>query len=403
MIKAVLLDLDDTLLGNPTQRFVAGYMRALEVFLLDYDISLDGVSGRMMQATRAVLLNEDPTVRNIDAFYEAFMPGLALSREDFNAAVTEFYGSAYGALRSGTEVRPVARELVEWLLARDYTVIVATNPFFPRTAVEQRLAWAGLPVDEMRFRLVTTLENMHFAKPHVEYYEEILARAGVQSHEAVMVGDDWENDIVPAWRAGLNTWWLGRPDFRPRGMPDVEPNGYGSLDDFAHQVRAQGWLERLESRPLESAQIIPRLAGNLAGVLGAASEVPPHLWHERPEPDEWSPMEVLCRLLDSEREVQRPRLERIVLEDNPLLASSNVPSDAAARTYPEDGLEVAWTFARERQQTLAFLKDLPESVWERPARHSVHGPMTLLEMANLTAQHDRLHITQLCQAVRKCV
>ena len=403
MIKAVLLDLDDTLLGNPAQRFVRNYMGALESYMVGRGLALNGFGRELLQAMGRVLASDDAMRTNFETFYDTFVPGLGVSREEFDAVVAGFYAEAYPALKAGTEVRPVARPLTEWLLAQGYIVVVATNPMFPRTAVEQRLDWAGLPVDRVCFQFVTYLENTHFTKPRPEYYEEILGRIGVQADEAIMVGDDWDNDIVPAYRAGLNTFWLNHPENRPAGHEDVMVDGYGTLEAFARQVQYQNWLETLEPRPLHPAQIVPRLTGNMSALLGAATEVPPHLWHERPDPDEWSPIEVVCHLRESEGDVQRPRLERIAREDNPFLPEPTPPPAPASRVCPDNGVLVAHAFAEERLKTLGLLRNLTASDWGRPARHSIFGPTSLLEMANFTSQHDRLHITQLCQTVGKCL
>ena len=91
--------------------------------------------------------------------------------------------------------------------ARGLAVIIATNPLFPTTAIEQRLAWAGVPVDEYPYALVTTYENMHAAKPQPAYYREILAAIDCPPDRALMVGDDWKNDIAPAAAVGLHTFW----------------------------------------------------------------------------------------------------------------------------------------------------------------------------------------------------
>ncbi len=401
MIKAILLDLDDTLLGNPTRPFTEKYLDLLARFMNER-LGLDGLIKGLMAGTRAVVTNLDPLRTNWETFYAVLDPLLTVSRDAFDSAVAEFYRSVYPVLQDGTQVRPGARQLVEWLLAQGYAVAVATNPFFPRVAIEQRLAWAGVPVDEVPFSLVTTLENVHFSKPHPAYYEEILARLGVQADEAIMVGDDWENDIAPAWQAGLNTFWLvpecGR---RPVAHP-AEPDGCGTLADFVCRVQDENWLETLTPRPHEPAQIVPRLNGNLAGLLGMVREVPTSAWQMRPDPDEWSPIEVLCHLGESEREVQRPRLETIARTDNPFLSQPKEPPRPASRVCPDDAWGLAMVFAGERRQTVEYLAGLDDDAWNRPARHYIFGPTTLLEMANFTAQHDRLHLTQLCQTVRKC-
>ncbi len=224
MIKAVLLDLDDTLLGNPTQQFVENYLGALDQSLV---ASLGGGNfvRPLMMATREVVRNLNPLRTNAETFFETFMPFLTVSREEFDRAAADFYSTVYPRLQSFTERRPAARQIVEWLLAHEYSVVVATNPFFPRVAIEGRLNWAGLPMHEIPFRLVTTLETMHFSKPNPHYYEEILAHIGVQADEAVMVGDDWENDIVPAWHAGLNTFWIHDSATLPAPQTTIQPDG----------------------------------------------------------------------------------------------------------------------------------------------------------------------------------
>jgi HAD superfamily hydrolase (TIGR01549 family) len=406
MIKAILLDLDDTLLGNPTRQFVRAYLSRLETHLHD-TVGLDAGADGLMTGTRAVIASDDPTCTNEETFFSAFSPVLEASqitRADFDPAVDCFYSTVYPQLQVITQKRPGVRRLVEWLLAQDYKVAVATNPFFPRVAIEQRLAWAGVPVSKIPFDLVTTLENMHYSKPHPAFYEEILARIGVQADEAIMVGDDWENDIEPAWRAGLNTFWIV-PDGSNQGYEDrpTQPDGIGSLADFACRVQEENWLETLTPRPHEPAQIVPRLSGNLAALLGIVRETPAHVWHMRPDEAEWSPIEVLCHLVESERDVQRPRLQLIVQRDNPFLSQPKEPPRPASRLCPDNAWEVALVFAHERQRTIEYLAGLKADAWDRPARHYIFGPTTLLEVANFLAQHDRLHMMQLCHTVEQCV
>lgn len=402
MIKAVLLDLDDTLLGNPTRQFTENYLGLLDAFLSER-LGLQGIIGTLIACTRAVVKNQDPLRRNWDVFYDLLTPALAVSRAEFDAAIEAFYQEAYPALAAQTRQRREARPLVNWLLARNYRVAVATNPFFPRVAIEQRMAWAGIPADDVPLALVTTLENMHFAKPHPAYYEEILARIGVQADEAVMVGDDWDNDILPACRAGLNTFWVVDQGVRPDPALPVQPDAFGSFVDFACRVQEENWLETLLPCPLMPEQIIPRLNGNLAALFGVVHEAPPHVWPMHPDEKEWSPIEVLYHLAESERDVQRPRLLKILAEDNPFLSQPKPPPAPWTRACPECALSIAQEFAAERRGTLALLAGLDAEAWNRPARHYIFGPTTLLEMANFTAQHDRLHLTQLCQTIGKCL
>jgi hypothetical protein len=63
---------------------------------------------------------------------------------------------------------------------------------------------------------------------------------------------------------------------------------------------------------------------------------------------------------------------------------------------------VAREFEEARRETLQLVATFTDVDWQRPARHSIFGLTTLLEMAYFTAQHDRLHLNQLCQTIGRC-
>ena len=107
----------------------------------------------------------------------------------------------------------------------------ATNPLFPRTAIEQRLDWAGVPVTEFDYALVTTYENMHATKDHPAYYHEMLAHLGRQPGECLMVGDNWEWDVATPASVGVRAYWIAEPDEEPPAG-GVTPVGQGMLADL---------------------------------------------------------------------------------------------------------------------------------------------------------------------------
>lgn len=362
MITTVLLDLDDTLLGNPTQQFIERYFAALSGYLSE------SVSGPLVRSVQAITAPGDPSLTNSERFFAALLPALTVPREEFESTVSAFYRDAFPALREVTTRRPTARRLVDALLARGYTVAVATNPFFPRVAVEQRLAWAGVPVDEVPFALVTHLENMHFTKEHPAYYEETLARVGAAPAEAVMVGDDWYNDIVPAWQAGLHTYWLGAPGTEPDPSGAVQADGCGTLDDFARAALTEGWLERQTSRPLEPRQMAPRLAGTLAALLGVVRE---HPRDDHP---------ALVGGLAQREQAARARLQAIA-------GGESAPPLPDLRPAPEstDLPAAVAALAAERRATIDWLSGLDDAAWGDD----------LLHAADALAADDRAIIARL--------
>ncbi len=398
MIKVVLFDLDDTLLGNPTNAFVKAYLRQLIDYLHQVYAHLPETEIRhaLAYSIQALTTNLDPTKSNQQVFWEDFTSRLEIDPDDLHHYVSVFYAQHYPALKTLTTLRPAAATLVEWLLNNEYAVAIATNPLFPADAINQRLAWAGVDASQVWF--VSTMENTHFTKPQPHYFEEILTRIGFEADEALMVGNDWELDIAPAHKVGLNTFWI-------TASPDESrlSDGQGSLDDLLQRITTSQWLDTLQPRPLSSAQIAPRMLGNVAALLGMVDEFPNEFWTQRPDPNEWSPLEIVVHLYNSERNVQRTRLQRILDEDNPFLVAPPTPPDPGTLNLDGiDGLVYAHLFAAERIKTLQLLDNLSDNDWTRPARHSVFGPTSLLEMAAFTTRHDRLHINQLCQTVGKC-
>ncbi|GAB4416781.1 MAG: hypothetical protein Kow00106_12510 [Anaerolineae bacterium] len=397
MIKAVLLDLDNTLLGNDPDPFTRRYLALLDDFV-QRRLGTPSILDALWAGTRAIFTDADPLRTNQEKFYGAFMALVPVERAVFAQAMDEFYAEHYPRLATLTQRRPGARRLVESLLERGYAVVVATNPLFPYVAVRHRLAWAGIPVEQVPLTLVTTLDNMHFAKPNPAYYEEIVARLGLEAGEAIMVGDDWEHDILPARAAGLSTFWVCGDGHGCDPEAARQVDGCGSLADFAGRIGEERWLETLAPRPLEPAQIVPRLTANVAALDGLVRETPEAAWTARPAEAEWTPLEVLGHLVETERQVYRPRLQRILAEDNPTLAAISESLMRLCGDTPRAALEA---FAAERQITLALLGGLSGGDWQRPAHHHRLGATTLQEVAGLIAQHDRQHLRQIRDAIAR--
>ncbi|MEZ4590306.1 MAG: HAD family hydrolase [Chloroflexota bacterium] len=207
MLKAILFDLDDTLLGNDMDRFLPGYFDLLGRFAEKY-LPRDQFLPELLASTEAMIRNVDPALSNRDVFWQTFEQRTGLDSAELELFFEQFYRNQFLQLEGRTEKRPFAAQLVQFCFDHNLEVVVATNPLFPLIAIEARLAWAGLPVDQYNFALVTGYENMHAAKPQPAYYTEILQKIGCAPAEALMVGNDWEADILPARSVGIQTYWL---------------------------------------------------------------------------------------------------------------------------------------------------------------------------------------------------
>ena len=147
-------------------------------------------------------------------FDATFFPALGLDRSQIQPIIDRFYVEKFPSLQRHTHTIPLAQETVSTTLQRGYQVAIATSPLFPRSAIEQRLIWAGLPLSQYPFSLVSSYEDFHFAKPNPAYFAEVLARLGWPEGDVLMVGDDLEQDIVPASRIGMATYSINSEDAR---------------------------------------------------------------------------------------------------------------------------------------------------------------------------------------------
>lgn len=242
MIRAILFDLDDTLLGNEIDRFMPEYFALLGQYAQPVLPDQRAFLGNLVQSTQETIRNTDPSLTNADVFWDTFQSLTGQTRVELEPFFAGFYEQEFPRLRATCQPRPESVALVTAALERGLKVVVATNPLFPRTAIEQRLEWAGVPVDRFDYALVTTYENMHATKPQLAYYREILDGIGVEPGEALMVGDDWKNDIAPAAALGIHTYWLAAED---AAAPDpILVDRRGSLADL-EALLAGDWLEEL--------------------------------------------------------------------------------------------------------------------------------------------------------------
>lgn len=237
MLKAVLFDLDDTLLGNNMRRFLPAYFTLLTDFVSPTFPNKDHFFQQLLASTQAVVADQNRTTTNREVFWREFtqrMGNLNGITEEF---FERFYQEKFPELQSVTQFLPTAPQITRWCLDKGWRVAITTNPLFPTSAVTERMRWAGLM--ELPFDLVTTMDNMHATKPHHAYYQEILTHLGAVPQEALMVGDDWDEDIVPASTLGCHTYWITRNALPPNPNHATQ---WGSLPNL-YELLQQGWLQ----------------------------------------------------------------------------------------------------------------------------------------------------------------
>jgi HAD superfamily hydrolase (TIGR01549 family) len=201
-IRAILFDLDGTLLDNDMDQFLPHYFEHLAAWVNSILPPKEFIA-HLLQATRAMMAN-DGRASNEEVFAAAFYPLAGHPRQEMEPIFQDFYAREFPNLRQYSRRKPEARPLVQAALARGYDLVIATNPLFPAAAIEQRMEWAG--VADFTYRLVTTYENSRACKPNLLYFQQICQAIGRPPTACLVVGDD-AMDMVAA-RLGCVTFFV---------------------------------------------------------------------------------------------------------------------------------------------------------------------------------------------------
>lgn len=192
-IKAILFDLDGTLLPMDQDVYIKAYLKGLCSVLAPKGYDPRAVASALWKSTDAMITN-DGSKSNEAAFWNSFCEILGDGVKNEEPMLNEFYRTEFQKIKDVCGFSPKSKMLIDRLREAGIKVALATNPVFPAVATESRIRWAGLePTD---FELVTTYENIGFCKPNPDYYLEVARRIGVNPRECLMVGNDVGDDMV---------------------------------------------------------------------------------------------------------------------------------------------------------------------------------------------------------------
>jgi HAD superfamily hydrolase (TIGR01549 family) len=201
-----LFDLDGTLLNIEVDEFLKYYFGALSEKFSDLCDSKEEFIGLLTASTEKMIRN-DGSRSNQEAFMDDFMEKLNVEEEDeaqkIKGRFDNFYQTDFKELAKYFKLdKETPAEIIKYLKSKGKKLVLATNPLFPVEAVEARLEWVN--IDPTDFALITNYENMSYAKPNPEYYQEILEKIEESPDNCLMIGNDLKEDAI-ASRLGIET------------------------------------------------------------------------------------------------------------------------------------------------------------------------------------------------------
>lgn len=193
MIKAVLFDLDGTLLPMNQDLFVKLYFSGLTKKLQPFGYEPKKLIEAIYGGTMAMVKN-DGAALNCERFWDCFVKLFGNSALNDIPIFDDYYKNEFNGAKAACGCNSHADDMVKLVKSTGVKVILATNPIFPRIATHMRISWAGLDKDD--FDLITTYDNSHFCKPNPDYYREIISQFDLLPSECIMVGNDIGEDMV---------------------------------------------------------------------------------------------------------------------------------------------------------------------------------------------------------------
>ena len=203
--KTVLFDLDETLFDHsysvahsmellrrdheclqtkPLEEILAEHRRLLE------EMHIDVLAGRLHPDQARIL-----RMRGIFRFCQADVS------DELALEVAALHRQRY---REVQRAIPGAVDLLKAL--KDVALIgIVTNNFLEEQRAKLDICGLTAFVDVM-----VTSEECGFAKPAPEIFQIALDQLRCSAHDAVMIGDSWEVDIIGARNAGIRPIWFNR-------------------------------------------------------------------------------------------------------------------------------------------------------------------------------------------------
>lgn len=232
MIKAILFDLDGTLLPMDQEIFLKAYLGGLAKKMAPHGYDPDSLVKAIWKGTGAMVMN-DGTHTNEEVFWTVFSKLIGRDTRVDEPKFQEFYENEFQDIRKCCGFDPRAAEAITEIKTMGYRIALATNPLFPAIATQSRTRWAGLNIED--FDLITTYEASRHCKPNPDYYRDILEILNLNPQECVMVGNDVAEDMV-AERLGMRVFLLTDCIIN-KDNRDITPYPHGSFPELMEFIR----------------------------------------------------------------------------------------------------------------------------------------------------------------------
>ena len=202
-IKAILFDLDGTLLRVQMTEFIPRYVAGLAACC--DDLAKPKAFQQALLGSIRMLLQETGNGRqtNEERVFATLHERLAVPEQVLRERFEQYRQNGLQELQGLVKPIPLARVILAECRRVGVPLVLATNPVFPRFMIDARLQWGEL--EREAFAHLTCFENSRFCKPQPGYFSEIADRLELPPAHCLMVGNDTQHDLA-ASAVGMQTF-----------------------------------------------------------------------------------------------------------------------------------------------------------------------------------------------------
>lgn len=206
MLKAVLFDLDGTLLPMNEDEFTKGYFGLLCKRLAPFGYDKESLVKTIWAGTKQMVTN-DGSKTNEEAFWDTFASVYGKDKLNDKAQFDDFYLTDFKKAQVFCGKNKYAKDIVDFARKKGLKTILASNPVFPKDGMVTRLGFVRLA--EKDFDYISGYEVSHYSKPNPKFYQEILDSNDLKANEVIMFGNSESEDYEPATACGIKCYLVG--------------------------------------------------------------------------------------------------------------------------------------------------------------------------------------------------
>ena len=129
--------------------------------------------------------------------------------------------------------------------------------------------------------------------------------------------------------------------------------------------------------------------------------IPADRLDHRPDPERFTPREVIAHLADWEP-IMRERMQTALRSPGATIVAWDEGQMALDHDYAgSDPVEQVTLFARERKVTAELICSIQGADWEKTVVHPERGTQSVADLGNLLLGHDLYHIEQLTEILNQ--